>query len=96
MNNLKKLRESKKLTQEDVAKIVFTTNQSISNWENERFEPDVKQLKILADFFNVSIDYLLGREEKEVITISKDKITNLTSEQKTKIILRILEIIEKE
>ncbi len=95
MKNLKKLREKAKLTQEELAKIVHTTNQSISNWELLKFMPDLDQLITLADYFNVTIDYLVGYEIKEKIVIEKDKINELTSQEKTQIILRILEIIER-
>ena len=38
--------------------------QSISNWENDNIRPSVEMLEKIADFFDVSTDYLLGREEK--------------------------------
>lgn len=95
MKNLKFLREQKGLTQQGLALIVNTTNQSISNWEQQKFMPDLDQLIKLADFFNVSIDYLVGREVGKDFLIKKEYVSMLTNEQKTKIILQILEIISK-
>lgn len=57
----KSLREEKELTQEKLAQILGTTKQSISNYENGRRQPDFETLELIADFFNVDIDFLVGR-----------------------------------
>lgn len=62
MNRIKELRENKGLTQKEVAKAIFTNQRNISRWENEQNEPTSSFLEKLADFFNCSIDYLVGRE----------------------------------
>ncbi|RKD32297.1 helix-turn-helix domain-containing protein [Thermohalobacter berrensis] len=60
-SRLKLLREEKGLRQEDLAKILNISRQSISNYEKGvRFPNDEELIKKLAKFFNVSIDYLLG------------------------------------
>lgn len=59
---LKELRERKKLTQEEVAKANNIIQASYSNYEREKTEPDIDILIKLADFYNVSIDYLLENE----------------------------------
>jgi transcriptional regulator with XRE-family HTH domain len=61
---LKQLRKSRNLSQEDVAKVLNTTVSTISRYETGEREPNLESLCILADFFNVSLDYLLGREQK--------------------------------
>ena len=58
---LVELRQDRKMTQEDLAKVLFVTNGTISNYENGVHLPDVEKLISLADFFGVTTDYLLGR-----------------------------------
>lgn len=60
-DRLKQLRENSEMTQEDLAKILNTTKQSISNYEIGKREPDYVKLESIADTFNVDIDYLLGK-----------------------------------
>ena len=49
------------LTQEKLAKLLNTTRQNVSNWETGYNIPSIELLIKLADFFEVSTDYLLGR-----------------------------------
>lgn len=60
---LRKLRENKDLTQEELAKAIGVTRSSLASWETGRREPDFETVSKLADFFNVSVDYLLGRDD---------------------------------
>ncbi|MDH6364541.1 transcriptional regulator with XRE-family HTH domain [Enterococcus sp. PF1-24] len=61
---LKRLRNEKGCSQEDVAKYLYLTRQTISKWENDRSVPDVYNLMLLADFYSVSFFELSGMEEK--------------------------------
>ena len=65
MNRLKELRKEKKLTQTELADEIGVTKLSISNWE--RGERDIKfdKAQQLADFFGVSVGYLLGFESNQ-------------------------------
>ncbi len=63
-NRLKLLRKERGLLQKDVAEHLNIAVSTYSYWENGKFEPDQESLSKLADFFGVSADYLLGREEK--------------------------------
>lgn len=74
--NIKKLRIARGLNQVEFAKILCVTKQCVSNWENDNVVPSIEMLCKIADFFNVSTDYLLGRNERRVIEVS-----NLTEEQ---------------
>ncbi|WP_442780418.1 helix-turn-helix domain-containing protein [Bacillus sp. Au-Bac7] len=56
---LKELRG--KVTQEEVAKQIGLSRARYSHYENGRSEPDNEMLQKIADYFNVSVDYLLGR-----------------------------------
>lgn len=57
---LRELREDKKMSQKDLAKVLCVTIGTISNYENDQHLPDIEKLVMLADFFGVSTDYLLG------------------------------------
>lgn len=61
-DRMKQLRAERKFSQDDLAKLLKTTRNSIANWET-RTIPDPMTLSGIADFFNVSIDYLLGRTD---------------------------------
>ena len=61
---IKYLRQSRALSQVQLADKLGVKKQSISNWENDNIRPSVEMLEKIADFFDVSTDYLLGREEK--------------------------------
>jgi transcriptional regulator with XRE-family HTH domain len=55
------LREKRGLTQEDLAAKIGISRASLSHYEKNRREPDYTTMTKLADFFHVSVDYLLGR-----------------------------------
>lgn len=60
--NLKELREERGLRQQDLATALSTTQRKISYWESGKIEPDLVSLWQLADFFDTTIDFLIGRE----------------------------------
>lgn len=57
---LRELRLNKNLNQGHVAKALGYGYSAISNYESGRNEPSIKDLILLAKFFNVSVDYLIG------------------------------------
>ena len=57
---LKELRIENKLSQQELAKKLNVSQRSISNWENGVREPDFETLILIARFFSVTTDYLLG------------------------------------
>lgn len=62
---LRELREERQLKQKEIAKLLNITQQQYSEYElGTRIIP-LKKLIILADFYNVSIDYLLSRTNKK-------------------------------
>ena len=63
LSNLLLLRKERNLTQLDIAKAINTTQSNIGRWEKGINEPASSYLIALADFFNCSIDYLVGRED---------------------------------
>ncbi len=60
VKNLKQLRSEKGISQNKLAEIIGTSQQSINKYENHNIEPDINTLTALADFFNTSVDYLIG------------------------------------
>ena len=54
------LRRQKGLTQEALAQQLGVTNQTVSKWESGQCCPDIQLLPVLADFFGVSVDELMG------------------------------------
>lgn len=58
---LKELRKERDLTQTDVANALFLTQHGYSNYEVGRTEPNIETLCKLADYYNVTLDYLVGR-----------------------------------
>lgn len=60
---LKELRKGKNLTGEELGNLLNVTKVAISNWENGNRTPDTEMLKKIADFFDVSVDYLIGRTD---------------------------------
>ena len=57
---LKELRKEKNVTQTDISKILNVSKMAVSHWEKGNSEPSIEQLKILANYFDVSVDYLVG------------------------------------
>lgn len=79
---LKQERNKKGLSQMAFAKLFGVSQQTIGSWETNRTSPDLESLSKLANFFNVSIDYLLGLTDiPETIDtyIAKQKQTNKQS-----------------
>lgn len=61
IERLKSCRKSKGVTQKQVAEYLNMTERGYQNYELGRGEPNIENLIRLADFFDVSIDYLVGR-----------------------------------
>lgn len=68
---LKRLRTDKKLTQDELAEILFVSRTAISKWESGRGFPNIESLKAISRFFSVSVDDLLSGEE--LITLAEQE-----------------------
>lgn len=64
INKLKELRNHRTLSQREFAKILGVAQATVASWEVGRTEPDNTMLKQIANYFNVSIDYLLDNDEQ--------------------------------
>lgn len=60
LNRIRYLRLQNSMKQEELANILNVSQASLSGYENEKYEPDKKTLIKLAEFFGVTVDYLLG------------------------------------
>lgn len=63
MNRIRALREDRDLRQIDVSLATGIDQKTLSNYETGKTRPDSEALILLADFFDVSIDYLVGRAD---------------------------------
>lgn len=63
MIKIEELRKKMGLSQEDLAKKLNMTQQRISAYEKGKREPDLETLKLFADFFKVTTDFLLGKTD---------------------------------
>ena len=60
---IKELRHKRNMTQEAVGKVLGVRQDAISTYENGKNYPEIRNLIILADYFGVSLDYLMGRTD---------------------------------
>ncbi len=60
---IKKLRKEREITQEEFAEILGVSCQSVSRWENNSCYPDIELIPIIAAFFDISTDKLMGVDE---------------------------------
>lgn len=84
---IKDLREDRDMRQSDLAQKTGIDQRTISNYETGKTVPDAYALVRLADFFDVSIDYLVGRTEQDLSAQTKrvrliDKIQDELEELK--------------
>lgn len=73
-NNLKKIRQEKEMTQEELAKKINTSRSNIANYENDKNMPSIEILNNLSEALNCSTDYLLGKSDKKTNTSDIDNL----------------------
>lgn len=84
--NLKQLRKQHKISQAELAKQLFVSQQAVARWETNSSIPSLETLSKLATLFSVSIDYLLGRsdilksDEKEPTQEEWDSLNDIQKE----------------
>lgn len=73
--NLRRLRKANLMTQEQLAEELHVTRQAISNWENNKTQPDIDALARLAEIFKVEIEELIYGEKRQVGTeVSAERV----------------------
>lgn len=60
---LRRLRTDRKLTQDELAEILYVSRTAVSKWESERGFPNIESLKAISKFFSVTVDELLSGDE---------------------------------
>lgn len=72
-DNFKSMRKQRGLTQEQIAETLGVSCQAVSKWETNSSYPDISLLPIIADYFGVSVDYLIGhdtsKQNEEINTV---------------------------
>ncbi len=89
LKKLRELRQKRKLTQEEMSKILNLGSTTYKNYENNITEPNISTLIKLADFYHVSLDELVGRPtnliNKMVLTEREqsiiEKVLNMNNKQ---------------
>ena len=84
-----KIRKDNNLTQEELAEKLYISRQTVSNWENGKFYPDIETLILISNTFNIPLDDLLKNDKDVVIDIDK----KLKSHKKLIITIVILIIV---
>jgi len=82
---LKELRLKNELTQQKLAEELNTVQTTYSGWEKDKREPSYEKLKTIANYFNVSIDYLLDNDNYDNNSIICKLERTLNKEQKKKL-----------
>lgn len=97
--NLKRLRKQRKITQTELSKSTGIGRSALSMYETGQREPDFETLEVLADYFNVDMDFLVGRESKK-LTLSDEQEVLFMARVKSlppdrqKLFLKYLEMLE--
>ncbi|GED04325.1 helix-turn-helix domain-containing protein [Bacillus atrophaeus] len=87
-DRLVELRKSKKLTQQGLANRLKITRSSLSQYEIGKRQPDYETLKKIADFFEVSTDYLLGYSNTKPVVEEEKTPYNVTDDPDLQIAFR--------
>ena len=74
MNRLKQLRKEKGLTQQELSEVIAVSYRTIQNWENGESQIKTNKVSQLADYFGVSVGYLLGYEPESEQVSNHQKI----------------------
>ena len=80
--NLKTLRQELGISQQRLADAIGVSQPSINKYENHNIEPEIEILKRIADYFDTSIDYIVGRtQERHGIEPMRADMLSLTEEE---------------
>lgn len=72
--NLKRLRNISKISQKKLSEQLYVSQQTIAKWETDKSTPNPEMLNNIASYFNVSVDFLLGREDLTISNIKGIKV----------------------
>lgn len=97
MNRIKELRLQRGIMQKDLSEFLNVAQNTVSYWEKGTYQPDNEMLARIADFFGVTIDYLVGRTSSPELSVLDSELSevdfalygevkDLTDEEKEKIL----------
>lgn len=90
IKNLKMLRLEKGISQQALANILGISQQSINKYENHDVEPDISILVAMAEYFDTSIDYLVGKND------NPDLLNDNLSEHEKKVVSKYRKLNDAE
>lgn len=80
MNRLRQVRQSKGMSQQELAEALHASQAAISGWETGKYDPGMKNWKAIADLFGVPVDYLIDDvpdDKKEASSGIPDEVLNV-------------------
>lgn len=86
-DQLTKARKEKELTQEELAEKLNLSRQTILRWEKNQVFPDISNLKAVAQFLDVSFDYLLGEDKIEKDSIAEMNLLEVLISKKVRLVI---------
>ena len=93
-NRIKQLRNSRKMSQEEFATKIGVSRSTVGMYETGKREPDLETCEAIADFFNVDMDYLLGKSQ--VANQALSLIEKSTPQTKRDVLKqRVIELLEQ-
>ncbi|MDY0345033.1 MAG: helix-turn-helix transcriptional regulator [Bacilli bacterium] len=95
VTNLKIARQRKGLRQKELGDLINLSSKTISNYEAGIRDPDIKTLIKIAQVLEVTIDYLVGLEQKTLVEQIRERIHELNREELADILSDYIEVIAK-
>lgn len=99
----KQLRLEKKLSQDKIAEELDVSPSLVSKWENNQSTPAPEMLEYIADYFDISVDYLIGRSKYKNLEKDNSELENALfskakelSDEDKKAILQVMNAIHKD
>lgn len=90
---IRELRKASGLSQEQLAKQLDVTRQTISNWEASIAQPNLEKIIMISDLFQVSLDQLIKGEKKHCQEADIEKLAKMNWEHRKKMLALIIGII---
>ena len=75
MIRLFELRTEKELSQRAIAQIMSVSQGTYNNWENGKTQPSIEQIIVLARYFGVTVDYLVGNTDDYEVSVNSNEIS---------------------
>ncbi|MYU71105.1 helix-turn-helix domain-containing protein [Ligilactobacillus salivarius] len=89
-SRLKDLRNERKLTQDDLGKLLNVSGKTIGTWERDSRQPNIESINKLATIFGVTTDYLLGNSDEK----KSQKYYELSDKEKNDIAIQAERLME--